>query len=177
MGSLPSSHRCPIECFFTDACNEGAGGFFGQDWFYFNWSQDWPQAALFHINEKEIIAVALEAYCWAPFWRNKHIIIYSDNSVTVSALNKGTYRNDEIKKCIRSLFWLSASFNFYLTARYLPSVRNVAADSASGLSTPGYLEALWQFTDNLPLHMSPKMLLFLFDRFPNWRFTYGIRGY
>ena len=140
----------PIECIFTDACNEGAGGFFGQDWFYFNWSQDWPQAALFHINEKEIIAVALAAYRWAPFWRNKHIIIYSDNSVTVSALNKGTCRNDEIMRCIRSLFWLSASFNFYLTARYLPGVRNVAADSASRLSTPGYLEALWQFTDNSP---------------------------
>ena len=53
---------------FTDACNEGAGVFFGQDWFYFNRSQDWPQAALFHINKKEIIAVALAAYRWAPFW-------------------------------------------------------------------------------------------------------------
>ena len=129
--------RCPIECVFTDACNEGAGVFFGQDWFYFNWSQDWPQAALFHINEKEIIAVALAAYRWALFWRNKHIIIYSDNSVTVSALNKGTCRNDEIMRCIRSLFWLSASFNFYLTACYLPGVRNVAGDSGFPFKHPG----------------------------------------
>ena len=142
----------PIECVFTDACNEGAGGCFGRDWFNVNWSQDWPQALQFHINEKEVIAVAFAACRWGPFWRNKHIIIYSDNAVTVSAINKGTCRNDEIMRCIRSLFWLSASFNFHLTARYLPGIRNVAADSASRLSIPGYLETLWQFTDNSPLY-------------------------
>ena len=129
----------PIECVFTDACNEGAGGCFGRDWFYVNWSQDWPQALQFHINEKEVIAVAFAACRWGPFWRNKHIIIYSDNAVTVSAINKGTCRNDEIMRCIRSLFWLSASFIFQLTPRYLPGIRNVAADSASRLSIPGYL--------------------------------------
>ena len=164
----------PIECVFTDACNEGAGGCFGRDWFYVNWSQDWPQALQFHINEKEVIAVAFAACRWGPFWRNKHIIIYSDNAVTVSAINKGTCRNDEIMRCIRSLFWLSASFNFHLTARYLPGIRNVAADSASRLSIPGYLETLWRFTDNSPLylHMSQKTLLFLLDRFPKWRAGY-----
>ena len=94
----------PIECVFTDACNEGAGGCFGRDWFDVNWSQDWQQALQFHINEKEVIAVAFAACRWAPFWRSKHIIIYSDNAVTVSAINKGTCRNDEIMRCIRSLF-------------------------------------------------------------------------
>ena len=168
--------QCPIECVFTDACNEGAGGSFGRDWFYFNWSQDWPKAASFHINEKEVIAVALAAHRWAPFWQNKRIIIYSDNSVTVSALNKGTCRNDEIMRCIRSLFWLSARYNFHLTARHLPGVLNVAADCASRLSAPGHHETLWQFTDNSPLHlhMSQKTLLFLLDRYPYWRIDYGL---
>ena len=167
--------QCPIECVFTDACDEGAGGSFGRDWFYFNWSIDWPQASNFHINEKEIAAVALAAYRWAPFWRDKRIIIYSDNTVTVSALNKGTCRNDEIMKCVRSLFWLSASYNFHLTARYLPGVLNIAADSASRLGSPGHLETLWPFTDQSPLqlHMSANTLLFLLDRFPYWQFLCG----
>ena len=161
----------PIECVFTDACDEGAGGSFGGDWFYFNWSQDWPQASNYHINEKEVIAVALAAYRWAPFWRDRHIIIYSDNTVTVSALNKGSCRNDAIMKCIRSLFWLSVTYNFHLTARFLPGVLNTAADSASRLASPGHIETLWKYTDCSPLqlHMSPKTLLFLFDRFPHWR--------
>lgn len=164
----------PIECVFTDACDEGAGGSFDKDWFYFNWSQDWPQAIHFHINEKEVAAVTLAAYRWAPLWRNKHIIIYSDNTVTVSALNKGTCRNDAIMRCIRSLFWLSASYNFHLTARFLPGVQNIAADSASRLCSPGHLETLWQYTDHSPLHlhMSANTLLFLLDRFPHWRHFY-----
>ena len=163
--------QCPIECVFSDACNEGAGGSFGGDWFYFNWSQDWPQAAQFHINEKEVIAVVIAAFRWAHFWRNKRIIIYSDSAVTVAALNKGTCRNDAIMKCLRNLFWLSATFNFHLTARHLRGIFNVAADSASRLATPGHLETLLPFTDHSPLHlhMSPKTFFFLLDRFPHWQ--------
>ena len=94
----------PIECVFTDASNEGAGGSFQGDWFYFNWALDWPEARTFHINEKGVVAVTLAAYRWAPLWRDKKVIIYSDNSVTVSALNKGSCRNAMVMKCLRSLF-------------------------------------------------------------------------
>ena len=52
----------PIECIFSDACDEGAGGAFEGDWFYFNWSQDWPAAAHFHI----IIAVVLQPIAGPP---------------------------------------------------------------------------------------------------------------
>ena len=52
----------PIEAVFTDACDEAAGGVFGRDWFYFNWSQDWPFARHFHIDEKVVVAVALAAH-------------------------------------------------------------------------------------------------------------------
>ena len=147
------------------------GGSFGTDWFYFNWSQDWPGAKNFHINEKEVVTVALAAHRWAPCWHNKHVLIYSDNTVTVSALNKGTSGNDAIMRCIHSLFWLSATFNFHLTAKFLPGVLNIAADSASRLATPGFLETLLPYMDCSPLHwhMSPKTLLFLLDRFPCWR--------
>lgn len=160
----------PIECVFTDACNEGAGGSFGKDWFYFNWSQDWPEAGTFHINEKEVLAVVLAAYRWAPFWQNKKIIIYSDNTVTVAAINKGTSRNLSIMKSLRSLFWLSVAHNFHLTTKFIKGARNVAADSASRLHLPGYLETLLPFTDlsPLPLHMSPQTFNFLLDRYPHW---------
>lgn len=69
---------CVYECM-----KKGVGDFFGKDWFYVNWLQDWPKALQFHINEKEVIAVALAVYRWDPSWRNKRIIIYSDNAVTV----------------------------------------------------------------------------------------------
>ena len=160
----------PIECVFTDAPNEGAGGSFQGDWFYFNWALDWPEAKTFHINEKEVVAVTIAAYCWAPLWRNKKVIIYSDNSVTVSALNKGSCRNATIMKCLRSLFWLSAIYNFHLTSRFIPGISNEVADSASRIHLPGYLEKLLPFTNYSPLclHVSPSTLKFLFDRYRSW---------
>lgn len=162
--------KVPIECVCTDACDDGAGGIFGRDWFYYNWSQDWPQARNFHINEKEVLAVALAAHRWAPSWCNKRIIIYSDNSVTVSSINKGSSRNGAIMKCLRSLFWLSATFNFHLTARFVPGILNTVADSASRLHLPGFFEALLPHTDFSPLelHMSSNSVSFLLDRFPGW---------
>lgn len=160
----------PIECVFTDACNEAAGGSFGSIWFYFNWSQDFPAAESFHINEKEVLAVVLAAQRWANFWRNKHVIIYSDNTTTVASLNKGSSRNSIIMKCLRRLFWLSATFNFHLTSRHIAGIRNIAADSASRLHSPGHLETLLPFTAYTPLcfHMSSYSLRFLLDRFPAW---------
>lgn len=161
----------PLECVFTDACNDAAGGSFGNDWFYFNWSQDFPEAGSFHINEKEVLAVVLAAQRWAPVWQNKRVILYSDNSVTVASVNKGTSHNSVVMRCLRNLFWLSASYNFHLTARYIPGVQNVAADSASRLHTPGSLAVLLPFTAYTPLqyHMSLNSLHFLLNRFPSWR--------
>lgn len=161
----------PIKCVYTDACNEAAGGCFGPDWFYFNWSLDFPAAETFHINEKEVLAVVIAAQRWAKLWRNKHIIIYSDNSVTVASLNKGTSRNPVVMQCLRKLFWLSAYHNFHLTSRHIPGARNIAADSASRLHIPGYLETLLPFTAYTPLycHMSLPSLHFLLDRFPTWK--------
>ena len=55
-------------CWTSD---KGAGGSFGADWFYYNWSQDWPEAEMFHINEKEVLAVVLAAYRWSHLWQHK----------------------------------------------------------------------------------------------------------
>ena len=156
----------PLECVFTDACDEAAGGVFGTDWFYFNWAADLPQAQQLHINEKEALAVVVAAHRWAPMWANKRVIVRSDNTVTVASLNKCSSRNDFIMQCLRKLFWLSAAFNFHLTSRHFSGCLNVAADAASRLHSPGYLQTLLPFTAGTPLnfHMSPNSLLFLLHR-------------
>ena len=171
--------KTPIECVYTDACDKGAGGSFGADWFYYNWSQDWPEAETFHINEKEVLAVVLAAYRWSHLWQHKKVIIYSDNSVTVASINKGTARNKTIMRGLRSLFWLSAIFNFHLVARFIPGICNTVADSASRVHAQGFMERLLPYTDYSPLHfhMSSKSLKFLLDRFPCWRVRIPIGPY
>ena len=76
----------------------------------------------------------------------------------MSALNTGTCQNPEIMKCIRSLFWLSGSILIYL-----PGTKNIAADSASCVGTPGYLKTLWPYTDASPIqcHMYVYLNIFL----------------
>ena len=120
--------------------------------------------------------MVLAAYRWAPFWRNKQVVVHSDNTVTVASLNKCTSRNKVIMKCLRSLFWLSAMYNFHLTSHFIPGVFNLAADSASRLHLPGYLEILQPFTCHSPLamHMSSKTFMFLLGRFPEWSYKYSV---
>ena len=68
-------------------------------------------------------------YRWAPHFRDSRIYIFSDNSVTVNAINKGTSRNNTI----RSLFWLSACFTFQIVARHIPGINNDRTDAVSRL--------------------------------------------
>ena len=157
----------PLECVLTDACDDGAGGVFGSDWYYVNWIRDIPQAQNLHINEKEVLAVVLAAHRWGSLWSNRRIIIQSDNMTTVASVNKCTSCNDFIMQCLRKLFWLGATYNFHLTAKFVPGHLNIAADAASRLHLPGYIQVLHSYTPASPLgmHMSLNSFLFLFDRF------------
>ena len=101
-----------FEEFSTDACPIGGGGFFQGDWFYTNCAIDHPDLAGTHINLKETFTVLLALCRWKYQLRDKWIVVHSDNSTTISVLNKGTCRNPQVMQWLRSIFWLSATFNF-----------------------------------------------------------------
>ena len=136
----------------------------------YNWEHDFPLASTFHINEKEVLVVVIAAHRWSPLWVNKRIIVYSDNMVTVSSINKGTPRNSVVMQCLRKLFWLSATFSFHLIALHIRGIFNVAADSASRLHLPGYFQTLLPYTSYTPLflNMSLDSFYFLLDGFQSW---------
>jgi hypothetical protein len=123
----------PSGQFSTDACTEGGGGYFDADWFYVNWQGDYPEVATAHINVKELFAVGLAAERWAPLWRDSHIIVHTDNTNTLFAINKGTSRCVQMMPILRRLFWLSATHNFYLTACHIRGTDNVVSDCLSRL--------------------------------------------
>ena len=89
----------------------------------------------------------------------------SDNQAAVGMLNRGTARHPLVMEALRWLFWLSATHNFHLMARYIPGARNIAADSASRLLEPNQLTRLVEhlpppgdctlpFTASVPSHIS-----------------------
>ena len=158
----------PIQSVFTDSCTAAAGGIYDGDWFYVNWALDWPLVSNLHINSKEILAACLAVSRWAPCWRNKRIYIQSDNVTAVAAINKGTSRNPFIMACLRQLFWLSAIYNFHVSARFLPGVSNMVADDISRLHEPGRLLRIIPYVHGTPLalHMSYPSLSSIFSQIP-----------
>lgn len=126
-------HKQPVAAIYTDACQEGGGGHWGDNWFYINWSIDCPEFAEEHINVKEVLSAIVAAHLWGHQWSNHKIMLFTDNSTTVASINKGTSRNRVIMMLLRYLFWLSATFNFVIKAGHIPGVNNVKADLLSRL--------------------------------------------
>ena len=124
----------------TDACSVAAGGYFRGDWFYHHFSLDSPEWQNLHINHKETLAIVLAAQRLGPLWSNQRVVIHSDNQATVQIINKGITASPVVMNALRTLFWLSALYNFHITAVYLAGTDNALADSISRMhETTGLL--------------------------------------
>lgn len=75
--------------------------------------------------------MCLAALKWAPTWRYKHIVVESDNVTTVAAICKGSSKSPIIMALLRSMFWLSATHNFHITAKWVKGTFNELADAGS----------------------------------------------
>ena len=111
----------------TDACLIAAGRYFRGDWFYHNFSIDSPTWESLHINHKETLAIVLAAKRWGKLWANQRVIIHSDNQAAVQIINKGTKACPIIMQELRTFFWLSAFYNFHVTAVYLEGAKKHAS--------------------------------------------------
>ena len=140
-----------LEEFSTNACPIGGGGFFQGDWFYTHWATDHPDLTDTHINLKETFTVFLALHRWKWYLRDKWIVVHTDNHTTISALNKGTSRNPQVMQWLRPIFWLSATNNFRVTARYIPSKANTVADAISRLHDPAFCRTLKELFHTLLL--------------------------
>jgi hypothetical protein len=118
---------------YTDACMEAGAGHWGSNWFHTEWRSEWPQVSDCHINEKEVLAAATAVALWGHRWQDHTVYIFSDNTVTVSSINKSTSKNSKVMEAIRFLFWQSVTYNFKLKAVHIPGKYNVLADKLSRL--------------------------------------------
>jgi hypothetical protein len=93
---FPSDIPLPSNFFSTDACLTGGGGAYLGDWFYTSWAQDLPSMSHCNINVLELQSVLLGVRRWAHLWVGCHVLVRSDNSSTVFALNKTSSRSPEM---------------------------------------------------------------------------------
>ena len=127
----------------TDASSLGGAGYYNGDFFYVNWAIDIPVIQNEHINIKETAAVILSVLRWGHLWTNKTVIVLTDNMTTKCILNKGSSKNKWLMSLLRTLFWLSAVYNFDIQAKFLRGRYNVIADAASRLHEEGQLSRLY----------------------------------
>ena len=61
---------------YTDASDVGMGGVMGNKWFWAKWGKKFTEK---HINVKELFAVATAIFIWARGWKDKNVVIFTDN--------------------------------------------------------------------------------------------------
>ena len=106
----------------------GCVAYVGNHWFQYQWP---PYMQDCHISVKELIPVVMAAAVWGPSWVGKSVRFQSDIAAVVSVLNSGSSRDDSLMHLIRCLAFITARFNFVVSASHVRGVDNVLADALS----------------------------------------------
>lgn len=141
------------------------------DWTYITWSIDNPVIATEHINTKELQIVLLAIQRWSAFCQDKKIRVFTDNTTTLHALNKGSVRNVVASDILREIFMVCAQFNIKLVASYIWTRHNLLADSISRLYHLSYATFAFAHINctQLDNHMSSFSVNYLLQEWTNKR--------
>ena len=148
---------------FTDASALGIGGVFGNQWFAVAIEQfssiSWfpSQDAPFDINFWELLALLVAFFTWSDHFRDKQVIIHTDNMPLVYVWSRGS-RNPLIMRLVRALFLRTARFNSNLLLRHIPGHDNSLADSLSRLQVPRFF-TFHPTADGSPTQLPPDIWL------------------
>jgi hypothetical protein len=131
--TITEDENTPFTCFYTDACLESGGGFWGNNWFYTDWTSwpDYQTTKAPHISLLELLAVLAGIITWGTNWSGHRVICYSDNSATVAVIVSRTSTCQNMMRLLRRLFFLEHLFDFQLICHHIPGVLNIDADLLS----------------------------------------------
>ena len=120
----------------------GAGAFYKGEGLSVKWQEEMKA----DINVLEVYAVLLAARKWGMKWRGRVVLVQSDNTTAVGALNKGHAKSPLVMQWLRELFMLSARGGFEVTAIHIPGIHNKLADYLSRGKWEEYSKAreLWE---------------------------------
>jgi hypothetical protein len=127
---------------FTDACNTGYGGLFGDKWIRGEWSSQVRKAAGFDdsapVDQQrrsmpylELYSLVLAASTFGHLWHGLRITFQCDCDPVVYGINKGGSPSNLIMVLIRYLSLLAARHQFEYRAEWIQGEKNVLADALS----------------------------------------------
>ncbi|XP_043207958.1 uncharacterized protein LOC122388832 isoform X1 [Amphibalanus amphitrite] len=116
-------------CLETDAsAGVGLGAICGSRWLLGTWPE-WLQGA--DIGVLELVAVVVAMHVWASDLTRRCVIVRSDNSGVVAAINSQSSRSPAAMRWLRHLFLITMRYNILVRANHVPGIRNVAPDALS----------------------------------------------
>lgn len=137
-------HSNPSAVLTSDASDLGWGAFMGENKIQGEWSD--PEVDL-HINVKELLAVLYGLRALAVGFHECAIHIKSDNTTTISYINKmGGVRSPSCRDVGWEIWQWAEERNIWLTASHIPGQENIIADSLSRNFSPA---VEWELNQNI----------------------------
>ena len=161
------NRQAPDSEFHTDASgSRGCTALWEGYWFQLAWASC-PSFASASIAPKELLPVVLAAGTWGHYWSRKTILCHSDNEAVGNVINTGSCKEPHLAHIMRCLFFIEATLNFTLTARYIPGKCNSDADTLSRDGMHSFLSFHPQ-ANHLPTPLRPALVQNLTSVTPDW---------
>ena len=118
------------ELFTCDACLDACGAVCFGEFFHATFPPFIVSQHL-NINQLELLTILVCLKLWQDRLRGSHVVILTDNQVSVFALNNQRSSNIFMQRCLRELWLLLSLNNIRLSARHISGQSNVLADALS----------------------------------------------
>ena len=100
----------------------GCGAYWDCEWFQLPWNNTFLDT---HISAKELTPIVVATAIWGKAWKGHAILVLSDNTAVVAAINSHTLSLKKSAHLLCCLAFLTAHHQCDLHARYLPSQHNL----------------------------------------------------
>lgn len=124
------SHGPPQIVLFSDSSKKAWGAFNQTD--NIRTGGEWSAAEQEqHINILELTACKLTLHTFCKGIKNKHVRIFTDNTVSCAYINKFGGRKSELDQIARDIWFWCIERNIHLSAAHVPGTENLEADEES----------------------------------------------
>ena len=142
----------------------GCGAYWESEWFQLPWNNAFLDT---HISAKELTPIVLATAIWGKAWKGHTVLVLSDNTAAVSAINSHTSSLHESAHLLRCLAFLTAHHQCDLHARYLPGRHNALADALSR-DKVGVFHLLHPQARSNPTLVPEQLIKLLISERPDW---------
>ena len=155
----------PAATIYSDASGSwGCGATCGPRWFQLKWD---VRSDLYHISVKELTPIVIATAIWGHHFRGKTLLIRSDNSAAVAAINSQSSSVKEMAHLLRCLAFIAARFQLRITASHIPSHLNLIADALSRNKLTSFY-SLHPQAAKTPSPVPVTLINLLIPQLPDW---------